>query len=107
VKTRHYSVYVVELDSAILKNRKFQEQNPDRQTGKLCLYVGMTGLEPAKRYENHKKGYKSSAKVKKFGKCLRPDLFPPGNPMTYSDATAKETAWADQLRSRGYAVWQH
>ena len=33
-------VYVIELDSAVLKNKKFLEMNLDMKKGKLCVYVG-------------------------------------------------------------------
>ena len=44
----HYNVYVVYL------------RNP-KGDGKAGYYVGMTGLSPEKRFENHKKGVKAAA----------------------------------------------
>ncbi len=40
-----HSVYAIELDRAVWKNRAFRERNPGRTTGE-CLYIGVTGLTP-------------------------------------------------------------
>lgn len=69
-------VYVIELESGVLKNKKFLEKNPDMKKGKLCVYVGSTGIDPQKRFEQHKRGDKANKYVKKFGTCLRLDLVP-------------------------------
>ena len=69
-------VYVIELNSTVLKNKKFLEKNLDMKKGKLCVYVGSTGIDPQQRFEQHKRGYKANKYVKKFGTCLRMDLVP-------------------------------
>ena len=48
----HHSVYVVELDEAVLKQKKFCAANPNFDPYLSCLYVGMTGLDPEVRFEN-------------------------------------------------------
>ena len=50
---RHHSVYVVYL------------RNP-KGDGKAGYYVGMTGLTPERRFENHKAGLRASRIVKRF-----------------------------------------
>ena len=54
----HYSVYAIELDRAVWKNRAFRERNPGGGSG-ACLYIGMTGLTPEQRFEGHRVGTQS------------------------------------------------
>src|SRR5436190_17512841 len=88
----HHSVYVVYLRSP----------NGD---GKAGYYVGMTGLAPEQRFENHKNGVKSARVVRKFGERLVPKLYAHLNPMPYKKAVLMEVALADSLRKRGYLVF--
>ena len=52
-KERHY-VYVIELDKDVLYESKFKKANPEYEAGKPCVYVGMTGLDPDTRFDQHK-----------------------------------------------------
>jgi len=88
----HHSVYVVYL------------RNP-KGDGKAGYYVGMTGLTPEERFENHKKGLKAARVVRKFGVRLVPRLYAHLNPMTYEHAIRMEVILADSLRKRGYMVF--
>ena len=88
----HHSVYVVYL------------RNP-RGDGKAGYYVGMTGLSPEQRFDNHKKGIKSAGVVKRFGVRLVPKLYAHLNPMPYAKAIEMETMLAESLRKRGYVVF--
>ena len=88
----HHSVYVVYL------------RNPNGD-GKAGYYVGMTGLSPEQRFENHKNGIKSAKVVKRYGERLVPRLYAHLNPMPYEKAQAMEVALADSLRKRGYLVY--
>jgi predicted GIY-YIG superfamily endonuclease len=88
----HHSVYVVYL------------QNP-KGDGKAGYYVGMTGLTPEQRFENHRKGVKAARVVRKFGMRLVPKLYAHLNPMPYRRAKDMEVFLADSLRKRGYAVY--
>jgi predicted GIY-YIG superfamily endonuclease len=106
-KAPHHHVYVIELDDAVLKDKVFVTANPARHPELSCLYVGMTGLTPTKRFKNHQAGHKSNKYVRKFGKQLLPSLYEYYNPMTYPRALAKEKELAEELRAQGYAVWQH
>lgn len=38
---------------------------------------------------------------------LRSDLFTQYNPMEHQEAKDREESLADELRTQGYAVWQH
>jgi predicted GIY-YIG superfamily endonuclease len=88
----HHSVYVVYL------------RNPNGD-GKAGYYVGMTGLTPEQRLENHKSGVKAARVVKKFGERLVPKLYAHLNPMPYKKAQLMEVMLADSLRKRGYLVF--
>jgi predicted GIY-YIG superfamily endonuclease len=88
----HHSVYVVYL------------RNP-RGDGKAGYYVGMTGLSPEQRFENHKKGVKAARIVRRFGERLVPRLYEHLNPMPYVKAKGMEVALAESLRKRGYVVY--
>jgi hypothetical protein len=104
---KHYSIYVIELDSSILKLRKFNDKNPNYKEGKPCVYVGMTYRTPEERFEQHRRGYKSSRYVKKYGIRLKPRLYESHNPMKREEAEKMEVEKARRLRNRGYAVWQN
>lgn len=88
----HHSVYVVYL------------RNP-KGDGKAGYYVGMTGLSPAERFENHKRGNKAASVVRKFGERLVPKLYAHLNPMPFKRAQEMEVMLADSLRKRGYVVF--
>lgn len=103
----HHSVYVIELDPRVLKDRKFRAENPGFDPAKPCFYVGCTGMSPDMRFINHKRGYKSNRYAKKYGRKLRPDLFECYNPMPYEAALEMEQELASALRDEGHAVWQN
>jgi hypothetical protein len=90
--TGHHSVYVVYL------------RNP-RGDGKAAYYVGMTGLTPEQRFNNHKQGIKAARVVRRFGERLVPRLYSHLNPMPYAKALLMEVALADSLRKRGFVVY--
>lgn len=91
-KSGHHHVYVVYL------------RNPKRD-GKAAYYVGMTGLSPERRFENHKNGVKAARVVRKFGERLVPKLYAHLNPMPYTKAKAMEGFLAESLRKRGFVVY--
>ena len=51
MRAKHH-VYVVELSKDVLYEAKFIKSNPGYVTGKPCVYVGMTGLDPDLRFDN-------------------------------------------------------
>jgi predicted GIY-YIG superfamily endonuclease len=91
-KRAHHSVYVVYL------------RNP-RGDGKAGYYVGMTGLTPEQRLQNHKRGVKAAGVVRRFGERLVPRLYAHLNPMPYARAKEMEVLLADSLRKRGFTVY--
>ncbi|HMD35049.1 MAG TPA: hypothetical protein VKH42_08780 [Vicinamibacterales bacterium] len=88
----HHHVYVVYL------------RNP-KGDGKAGYYVGMTGLTPAQRFQNHKAGVKAARVVRRFGERLVPRLYAHLNPMPYGRAKEMEVLLADSLRKRGFVVY--
>lgn len=103
----HHSVYVIELDPKVLKDRTFRKQNPAHDPAKPCFYVGCTGMSPDMRFINHKRGYKANRYARKYGLRLRPDLFACYNPMPYEAALEMEQELAEALREAGHGVWQN
>ena len=88
----HHHVYVVYL------------RNP-KGDGKAGYYVGMTGLTPEERFENHKNGVKAARIVRRCGERLVPRLYEHLNPMTYEKAVRMERDLALSLRRRGFVVF--
>jgi predicted GIY-YIG superfamily endonuclease len=101
------NVYVIRLDVAVLKNRRFCAANAGYVKGSPCIYVGATGLSPEERFANHKSGHKANWYAQTFGEALLPELFRHLNPMTYQRALATEIALAEELKQEGFAVWQN
>lgn len=91
-RSGHHSVYVVYL------------RNP-KGDGKAGYYVGMTGLSPEQRLQNHKSGVKSARVVKRYGERLVPKLYAHLNPMPFKKAQEMEVLLASSLRKRGYVVF--
>ena len=102
----HYNVYVVELSQDVLYEARFRKANPDYVTGKPCVYVGMTGVNPDLRFDKHKAGIQSNRFVKDYGLRLLPSLYEMYNPMPYDGARDMEVELAIGLREAGYGVWQ-
>ena len=91
-KRGHHNVYVVYL------------RNPNGD-GKAGYYVGMPGLSPDQRFQNHKAGIKAASVVHKHGVRLVPKLYEHLNPMSYGAAKVMEVQLAEELRQRGFVVF--
>jgi hypothetical protein len=103
-KSIHYHVYVVLLDDKVGRLAKVRLLNPKRDSGKPCVYVGMTGLDPADRLINHLTGHKASRFARKYGIRLMPELYEDLNPLTYDEAVVAEAGLARRLREEGFTV---
>jgi len=88
----HHHVYVVFL------------RNP-KGDGKAAYYVGMTGLSPEQRFQNHKQGIKAARIVRRCGQRLVPRLYAHLNPMSFAKAKEMEIFLAESLRKRGFVVY--
>jgi predicted GIY-YIG superfamily endonuclease len=91
-RSDHHSVYVVFL------------RDP-KGDGKAAYYVGMTGLTPEQRFDNHKAGVKAARIVRRCGERLVPRLYAHLNPMPFAKAVEMEGILADSLRKRGFTVY--
>jgi len=103
-----YNVYVIKLDKAVLKSKKFREKNPHLNPHRACYYVGQTTHDPKVRFQQHKQGYKSNSYVKRFGIKLVSRKFLKYNPIaTRREAEAIEQHLAEKLRKKGHGVWSN
>jgi hypothetical protein len=100
----HHHVYVILLDETVARHPSVVRANPQRDPAKPCVYVGMSGLPPEHRFENHKHGYKAAWVVEKYGVRLMPELYEHLNPMPYDAALQMEMDLAEDLRREGYTV---
>ena len=105
-RRNHYHVYVVELSKEVLNEKRFMKANPGYISGKPCVYVGMTGLNPDLRFDKHKAGIQANRFVRDYGLRLLPELYSVFNPMPYEAARDMEVELAIALQAEGYAVWQ-
>ena len=103
---KSYHVYVIELSREVLLKPRFFKSNPNYKTGKPCVYVGMTGLDPDVRFDKHKAAIQSNRYVQDFGLRLLPELYDLYNPLTYEDARSLEVELGIDLRAGGFGVWQ-
>lgn len=102
-----WSVYVIELHRDVLTKKRFREANPKHKPDMPCVYVGMTGLTHEQRFANHKRGWKGNSYVKAYGIKFMPALYAHLSRMDYYEALKAEANLAEELRRKGYAVWQH
>ena len=101
-----YRVYIIDLKKPVLGRSKFKTRNPHYKEGKPCVYVGSTGIDVEKRFEQHKAGYKSNRYANKFGQRLRyRDMSGIRPRKTRTSIEQKEAEVAKQLQQKGWAVW--
>jgi len=100
----HHSVYVVLLAPEAGRLREVRAENPGADPTKPCIYIGMTGLSPEERFQNHKQGLKASRVVQLYGVRLLPELYEIFNPMPFEAALEMERELAEDLRAQGYTV---
>jgi len=105
-RSHHYHVYVVELDDRVWNHARFRAANPEHQIGKPLVYVGMTGLDPDRRFDKHKAGIQANRYVTDYGLRLLPQVYEVYNPMPYEGAKEMEVELAIALREKGWGVWQ-
>lgn len=104
-----FRLYVIRLRKSIIRSRSFRKANPYYVEGKPCVYVGSTAKTPEERFAVHMTDrVKGSAKVRRYGKCLLEWAYE-DLPIFYSREKAEEAEarYADELRKRGWGVWQN
>ncbi len=121
-----YFVYVIELDPAVARIRRFRDRNPRMDLDGRCLYVGQSAHEPDCRYRQHKECHGrnirfscicdrksgrfrknlSNRYARKYGLFLRRQLYEKRNPIrTRKQAERIEHELAMRLRASGHGVW--
>ena len=102
-----FSVYVIELDRAVLDEPKFRKRNPNADPEKECFYVGQTLQHIADRVRVHMEGERHYNRfVRKYRLKERPDIYEQYNPLfSRSDAEDKEKWLAEKLIAEGHGVW--
>ena len=89
-------VYVIELSAKA--GRRRDPRIP-------WVYVGSSAREPETRFEQHRRGYKSSGLVRRFAVRLRPDLYTDLEPFRGSTtARHAELARARELARCGFVA---
>jgi hypothetical protein len=99
---------VISLDDKVRGRRRFAERNPSQLPSKGCFYVGSTCLKPEERFAQHRTGKKACRYVRQYGRWLAKKKYE--KLPTYSsrqEAELAERALAEQLRRKGYGVWQN
>jgi hypothetical protein len=100
-------VYVIELSDEARTVKRVMEANPNANPKMKCIYVGSTARTPEQRFEIHKAGGKqSSSIVRHHGVRLVPGLYRNIPLMVRAEAERKEAQLAEELRAKGYSVWQ-
>jgi predicted GIY-YIG superfamily endonuclease len=102
----HHSVYAIELNPSVMKNRAFRERNPGGAASG-CLYIGVTGLTPDERFDRHRSGTQSGRFVRTHGVRLRLDLVEGYSRLPHRIAAYMEPRLAAWLRAQAFAVWQN
>ena len=88
-------VYVIEL--APKAGRRRDPRIP-------WVYVGSSARDPEIRFDQHRRGYKSSGLVERFALRLRPDLYDDLEPFRGSAARHAELARARELARYGFVA---
>jgi predicted GIY-YIG superfamily endonuclease len=101
----HHSIYAIELDRGVQQKAAFRKRNPGMTAG--CLYIGMTGLTPEKRFARHRAGTQSGRYVREYGVRMRLDLVEGFSRLPFPIAAFMESKLAAWLRAQGFGVWQN
>jgi len=100
-----YAVFVVELESGVIGQRKFAQKNPGYRAGQPCFYVDVTDLGVDTRFDQLMHGIKSNVFVRTHGAALRTDFTADVAPAAFEVAVENESRIASSLRSEGCGVW--
>lgn len=101
-------LYVIELADEARTIKRVKEANPNANPKMKCLYVGSTARTPEQRFEVHKAGGKqSSSIVRLHGVRLVPGLYRDFPMMPRAQAEDEEARLANEIRAKGYTVWQN
>ena len=100
--SRLKNLYVIRLDKAVLEEPKFRKENPGYRPWKPCIYVGVTSLDPAERFRQHKTGYKAGrGYVTKYGKYLMWRKYKRLNPVPSVETVTGRGNWPNRYDEKG------
>ena len=104
-----YSVYVVRLSEKAWNVAEIRKANPGRDPRLPCVYVGRTNKDPDERFQEHKAGIKCGrGYVRDYGVEIIGSLCRPYDTcLSYDESVRFELELAEELRKKGYAVWQN
>jgi hypothetical protein len=101
-------VYVIELSGEARTVKRVMKANPNANPKMKCVYVGSTARTPGQRFEIHKAGGKQSSSIVRHHRVrLVPGLSRDIPLMVRAEAERKEAKLAEELRAKGYTVWQN
>ena len=102
-----YYLYAIRLDDGVLLKQKFLAANPNYREGKPCFYIGTSIYSPKKRFQQHLDGERSSKWVRDFGLHVAKRKCKVRLKSVHGAREEVERAYAEELRSQGYGIWQN
>jgi hypothetical protein len=99
-------LYAIRLDPSAVIDETIKDVNPNRGDYIDTIYVGSTGLTTDQRFANHLAMNFGSPVVRDYGIELIRDLCIRLNTTNSRVAEIAEAEYADELRRRGYWVYQ-
>ena len=106
-KQEKYYLYAIRLHDDVLTKRKFVSANPKYKLGKPCFYIGTSIYPPKKRFQQHLDGEHSSKWVREFGQHVAKRKCKVRLKSVHGAREEVERAYAEELRSQGYGIWQN
>lgn len=98
------TVYAIEISPRARSYRHAELFNRRAPANAPLVYVGQTGLTPAQRFREHKKGGQTASDVvKRFGLRLLKDTWGPFDSVEAAEKEEKRVA--EELRRKGYFVF--
>jgi hypothetical protein len=99
-----YSVYVVLRDEDVGTLPQMRRRNPDRDSLKPFVYVGLTSLHVDCRFDFRIATNKTEWRLHQYGGRLMPVFYEHLHPMTVERALRAARKLAEDLTSKGFGV---
>ena len=100
-------ICAIRLDDEVLDKGDFAKRDPDYRSGKPCCYIGSSVYEPAQRFRKHKAGQRASTGVRKYGLCAAAKKCYAFETGDHAKPAEVERACAENLRKKGFGIWQN
>ena len=85
-RRKHRHVYIVDSSDDVPLEARFMRSNPDYQSGKPYVYVGMTRLARDVWFDKHNADIETSLYMQEFGQRLSPEIYALHNRLTNDEA---------------------